>query len=143
MVSIIQAEALDVEQFNTDLLQPLQGEIQPMPKFDFSDGKRHFTTARHFGYTAYVLLIVEGIYALNWVLMPRILGRLNLRYTCRRLTSISLDGSIVRRQTIVCFAAWYARALEAYSAVETTCCWQSRVVVRKRTYFLLQDRRDV
>lgn len=137
-------EAVDVEQFNTDLLQLLQGEEVPMPKFDFSDGKRHYdgTTLR---LGPRDVLIVEGIHALNPVLTPRIPGAAKFKVYLSALTSISLDGSnrvsssdnrLLRRMV-------RDARFRGYSAVETIRRWQSVRRGEEENIFPYQEEADV
>lgn len=137
-------EALDVEQFNTDLLQLLQGEEVPMPKFDFSDGKRHYdgTTLR---LGPRDVLIVEGIHALNPVLTPRIPEAAKFKVYLSALTSISLDGSnrvsssdnrLLRRMV-------RDARFRGYSAVETIRRWQSVRRGEEENIFPYQEEADV
>ena len=62
-------DAIDVEQFNADMTALLRGEEVELPSFDFRQGKRvwkgHKLTLK-----ADSVVIVEGLHALNPVLLP-------------------------------------------------------------------------
>lgn len=56
-------EALDIKQFNADMLQLIQGESVTLPHFDFNTGKRE--KGRTIKISESSPIIIEGIHALN------------------------------------------------------------------------------
>lgn len=136
--------ALDVEQFNKDLLLLLDGEEVPMPKFDFTVGKRIYD-----GSTLRLgprdVLIVEGIHALNPDLTPLIPLENKFKVYLSALTSISLDGlnrisssdnRLLRRMV-------RDSRYRGYSAVDTMRRWQSVRRGEEENIFPYQEEADV
>lgn len=136
--------ALDVEQFNDDLLSLLQGGAVDIPKFNFSTGKRFYDgTKLRLGPRD--VLIVEGIHALNPVLTPRIPDDSKFKIYVSALTSISLDGlnrisssdnRLLRRMV-------RDARFRGYSAVETIRRWQSVRRGEEENIFPYQEEADV
>lgn len=136
--------ALDVEQFNKDLLAMLRGEVVEIPKFDFADGKRFYDgTTLKFGPRD--VLIVEGIHALNPILTPHIPAENKYKVYISALTSISLDGlnrisssdnRLLRRMV-------RDSRYRGYSAVETIRRWQSVRRGEEENIFPFQEEADV
>ena len=83
--------ALDVAQFNEDLLKLLNGEKVELPKFSFETGKR-FYDGTFLQIEPNGVVVIEGIHALNPELTPRIALEDKFRIYISALTSISLDG---------------------------------------------------
>lgn len=137
-------EALDVKQFNEDLLALMRGEVVRMPKFDFGAGKRIYdgTTLR---LGARDVLIVEGIHALNPKLTPLIPPERKFKVYVSALTSISLDGlnrisssdnRLLRRMV-------RDYKYRGYSAVETIQRWQSVRRGEEESIFPYQEEADL
>lgn len=83
--------ALDLETFNKDLSALLRGEEVRIPTFDFTLGKRIYK-----GNTLQLkegdLLLLEGIHALNPLLIPSIPPNATFKIYVSALTAVSLDG---------------------------------------------------
>lgn len=137
-------DALDIDQFNADLLSLLHGERVQMPKFDFTRGKRFYDgTALSLG--ARDVLIVEGIHALNPKLTPHIPEESRFKIYLSALTSISLDGlnrisssdnRLLRRMV-------RDARFRGYTAVETIRRWQSVRRGEEENIFPYQEEADV
>lgn len=83
-------EAIDVEFFNQQLIQLINGEAVELPRFGFTDGKRFFNgdvVQMH----SDEILVIEGIHGLNPNLIPKIDKAMTYRIFISALTSISID----------------------------------------------------
>ncbi|GHS94082.1 uridine kinase [Bacteroidia bacterium] len=82
--------AIDLELFNSDLKKILAGEEVALPTYDFVLGKRVYK-----GNTIRMeknsVLVMEGIHALNPLLLPEIAPSLKYKIYVSALTTISLD----------------------------------------------------
>ncbi|GHT59907.1 uridine kinase [Bacteroidia bacterium] len=82
--------AIDLEFFNSDLKKILAGEEVALPTYDFVLGKRVYK-----GNTIRMeknsVLVMEGIHALNPLLLPEIAPSLKYKIYVSALTTISLD----------------------------------------------------
>lgn len=136
--------ALDIEQFNADLLALLSGEEVKMPKFDFTDGKRFYDGAT-LRLGPRDVLIVEGIHALNPVLTPRIPEAAKFKIYLSALTSISLDGlnRISSSDNRLLRRLVRDARFRGYSAVETIRRWQSVRRGEEENIFPYQEEADV
>ncbi len=84
-------EALDIEQFNKDLIGLMDGEEVEIPKFDFSSGKRFYDNNKlKIGKDS--LIIVEGIHGLNPQLTHLIEEKLKYRIFVSALTQLAIDS---------------------------------------------------
>ena len=83
-------EAIDVEFFNSQLLELLEGKAVEIPKFNFKTGERYFD-----GHMLQLkpgnILIIEGIHGLNPGLLPHIESRLTYKIFLSALTQVSVD----------------------------------------------------
>ncbi|WP_243346913.1 nucleoside kinase [Parabacteroides sp. FAFU027] len=82
--------ALDLELFNKDLNDLLEGKEIAMPTFSFEQGKRQYKGNKLRLHENNILLI-EGIHGLNPELTPHIPDELKYRIYVSALTTISLD----------------------------------------------------
>lgn len=84
-------EAIDIKQFNEDILGLMAGEAVEIPKFDFASGLRTYT-----GNKAKVekgtIFIVEGIHGLTPGLTPQIPNEVKFKIYVSALTQISIDS---------------------------------------------------
>lgn len=137
-------EALDVEQFNVDLLAMLSGETVQMPKYSFERGERYYdgTTLQ---LEPHGILIVEGIHGLNPKLIPRIPHDRVFKIYTSALTSISLDGlqrisssdnRLLRRMV-------RDAHFRSYGATATIARWASVRRGEERNIFPFQEEADV
>lgn len=82
--------AIDLELFKSDMSRLLNGEEIPLPTFDFTIGERVYR-----GNTIRLekdsLLVMEGIHALNPMLLPGVSRSLIYKVYASALTTISLD----------------------------------------------------
>ena len=83
--------ALDLEFFNQQLQALLSGEEVELPRFDFTTGKRT-PSGNHLKVTDNMILILEGIHALNPELTPHIPDDKKYKIFVSALTTILLDN---------------------------------------------------
>ena len=83
--------ALDLDLFNQDLNNLLQGKEVIVPRYDFSLGKKEFLEERKIHLEDNQVLILEGIHALNPELLPKVSPDVLFKIYVSALTSISLD----------------------------------------------------
>lgn len=137
-------EAVDVDTFNQDLNNLIDGNEVELCKFDFHQGKRFFDGQR-MQFTDNSIIIVEGIHALNPGLTPNIDDRVKFKIYASALTTLSLDNMntisttdnrLLRR--IV--RDYYYRSR---SALETIRGWQSVRRGEDRHIFPYQEQADI
>ena len=84
-------EALDVEQFNKDMLELLDGKEVSMPTFNFKTGKREYK-----GNTLKLnpddVLVIEGIHGLNQKMSYALPEKSKYKIYISALTSLNIDG---------------------------------------------------
>ena len=83
--------ALDLDFFNSQLQTLLDGGEVELPRFDFTTGKRT-PSGKHLKVTDNMILILEGIHALNPELTPHILNEKKYKIFVSALTTILLDN---------------------------------------------------
>lgn len=83
--------ALDLEFFNRQLTDLLRGEEVELPRFNFSTGKREFK-GDYLRIDENMVLILEGIHALNPDLTPHIPAENKYKVYVSALTTIMLDN---------------------------------------------------
>lgn len=83
--------ALDLEFFNEQMQALLRGEEVELPTFNFSTGKREFKGER-MKISEHMILILEGIHALNPQLLPLIPAENTYKIYVSALTTILLDN---------------------------------------------------
>ena len=83
-------EAIDINFFNEQLLQLLDGQEVQLPKFDFHRGRR-FMNGDRLQLNQGDILIVEGIHGMNPFLLPRIDQKNTFKIFISALTQISMD----------------------------------------------------
>ncbi|OFY75947.1 MAG: AAA family ATPase, partial [Bacteroidetes bacterium RIFOXYA12_FULL_33_9] len=84
-------EAIDVKQFNTDMLALMDGKEVEIPKFDFTTGQRTYLGNKK-KVCKNTLFIVEGIHGLNPGLTPDINEDFKYKVYVSALTQISIDN---------------------------------------------------
>lgn len=137
-------DAIDIEFFNQQLIELINGEAIELPRFSFADGKRFFD-----GHLMQLqkndLLIVEGIHGLNPNLLPHIDKALTFRIFISALTSISIDdlnpisttdNRLIRRMI-------RDSKYRGYSALETIRRWPSVRRGEEKNIFPHQENADV
>ena len=84
--------ALDLELFNNQLIDLLDGKAVKIPRYNFTTGHKEFSDDRTIQLNDDNILILEGIHALNPQLLPKIPARVQYKIYVSALTSISLDN---------------------------------------------------
>jgi uridine kinase len=138
-------EALDIEQFNKDLLALLDGEEVNIPTYDFVTGCRVMNPEKRLRLKSRSMLIIEGIHALNPSLTPHIKDTQKFKIYVSALTSIAMDNmnriattdnSLLRRMV-------RDNAYRGTSAVDTIKRWQSVRRGEDKHIFPYQEQADV
>jgi uridine kinase len=136
--------AIDIDLFNSQLTDLLEGKEVRLPRFDFIAGKRSFTD-KTMRIDENDILIIEGIHGLNPALIHSIPHSKLFRIYASALTSVSVDENnripttdnrLIRR--IVRDAA-----TRGYSAADTISRWQSVRNGEDRNIFPYQENADV
>lgn len=83
-------EAIDVEFFNLQLLELMEGKEVQLPKFDFQQGKR-LLNGDKLKLLPGDILVVEGIHGMNPNLLTRIQNKNTFKIFISALTQISFD----------------------------------------------------
>lgn len=83
-------EAIDLQLFNTQLQQLMNGESVTIPRYDFISGTRQWHS-EPLQLDERSILVIEGIHGLNPQLTSSIDDRLKFRIYISALTSISMD----------------------------------------------------
>ncbi len=137
-------EALDLELFNRQLTQLLEGEEISVPTFDFASGKKIYqgnTLKLHQN----SILIIEGIHGLNPRLTSKIEEELKFKIFVSALTQISIDtqnpipttdNRLIRRMV-------RDYRYRGYSALNTLKRWQSVRKGEDKWIFPFQENADV
>ncbi|MFA9392786.1 MAG: nucleoside kinase [Prolixibacteraceae bacterium] len=137
-------EAIDVDFFNKQLLQLINGEAVELPRFSFADGKRFFN-GDILQLEADEILVIEGIHGLNPDLIPKIDKSITFKIFISALTSISIDDQnpisttdnrLIRR--IIRDAKY-----RSYSALDTIRRWPSVRRGEERNIFPHQENAEV
>ena len=84
-------KAIDIELFNQDMLDLMEGKTIELPKFSFETGKRYYD-GEMLTVKKKDLIIVEGIHGLTPELTNHIDGQYKYKIYVSALTSISIDG---------------------------------------------------
>lgn len=136
-------EALDVKQFNQDMLHLLQGEEVPMPTFNFLVGEREYrgdSLKLHDN----DVLVIEGIHGLNPVVSEQLPDDSKFRIYISALTQLNVDehnriattdGRLIRR--IVRDAR-----TRGHNAQKTIAMWDSVRRGEERNIFPYQEEAD-
>lgn len=136
--------AIDFELFNSDLKKLLDGEEIALPTFDFTRGERVFR-----GNTIKLennsVLVMEGIHALNPLLIPGIDHALTYKVYVSALTTISLDDHNWIPTTDNRLIRRIVRDYQFrnYSAKETISRWESVRRGEDKWIFPFQEEADV
>ncbi|NVN94744.1 MAG: Flp pilus assembly complex ATPase component TadA [Bacteroidetes bacterium] len=119
-------EALDIEQFNKDLLELMDGNEVEIPKFDFITGKRFYDNTM-LKISKDSLIIVEGIHGLNSKLTHLIEEKLKYRIFVSALTQLAIDKQNPIPTTDNRLIRRIVRdyRTRGYSALETLRRWES------------------
>ena len=136
-------EAVDVEQFNEDMVRLLNGETVPMPIFDFIDGKREYR-GNVMALKDNDVLVIEGIHGLNPKMSERLPNDSKFKIYISALTQLNVDehnriattdGRLIRR--IVRDAR-----TRGHSAEKTIAMWDSVRRGEENNIFPYQEEAD-
>lgn len=136
--------ALDLELFNTQLSQLLNGEEVEVPFFNFEDGRRYFKGEK-LKLESDTILILEGIHALNPELIPNIPSNTTFKIYVSALTTISIDNHNWIPTTDVRLLRRIIRdyRFRNYSARETISRWPSVRRGEEKWIFPYQENADI
>jgi uridine kinase len=137
-------EAIDVEFFNQQLIDLIEGKTVELPKFSFTEGKRFFD-GDLLQLNENDVLIIEGIHGLNPDLIPRIDKSLTFRIFISALTSISIDdhNPISTTDNRLIRRTIRDAKYRGYSAIETMRRWPSVRRGEVKNIFPHQENSDV
>lgn len=136
--------AIDVDYFNEQLLQLLEGQEVEIPKFNFHTGQRFFDGHR-LQLKPGNVLIIEGIHGLNPDLLPQIEKKLTFKIFLSALTQVSVDehthistsdNRLIRRMI-------RDSKYRGYSAAETIRRWPLVRKGEEKNIFPFQENADV
>lgn len=136
--------ALDLELFNQNMKQLLNGEVVEIPSFNFEDGKRYFKGEK-LQLKDDSVLIMEGIHALNPELIPDIPIETTFKIYVSALTTISIDNHnwIPTTDTRLLRRIIRDYRFRNYSARETIARWPSVRRGEEKWIFPYQENADV
>lgn len=137
-------EAIDIEFFNQQLKQLIDGEAVEIPKFSFTDGKRFFD-GEILQMNNDDILIIEGIHALNPELITKVDRSMTFRIFISALTSISIDDQnpISTTDNRLIRRTIRDARYRGYSALETIRRWPSVRRGEEKNIFPHQENSDV
>ena len=136
-------EAVDVKQFNEDMVRLLKGETVPMPTFDFIDGKREYK-GNVMEIKEHDVLVIEGIHGLNPKMSELLPDESKFKIYISALTQLNVDehnristtdGRLIRR--IVRDAR-----TRGHSAAKTISMWDSVRRGEEQNIFPYQEEAD-
>jgi uridine kinase len=135
--------AVDLPFFNTQLNSLLRGEEVQLTKFDFTTGKR-LLTDRKLRINEHMVLIIEGIHALNPELTQHISDADKYKIYVSALTSIMLDrhNYIPTTDNRLLRRILRDYKYRGYSAEETISRWPSVRKGEERWIFPYQENAD-
>ncbi len=137
-------EAIDLEQFNNDMLALMAGERVEMPTFNFKQGRREYK-GNYLQLKEGDILVIEGIHGLNEKLTYRIPseGKFRIYISALLQTNIdchnripSTDGRLLRRMV-------RDARTRGNSAQDTLARWPSVRRGEERNIFPFQEQADV
>lgn len=137
-------EAIDVEQFNTDMMKLLNGERVELPTYNFKLGKREYKgNYQQLGKDD--ILVIEGIHGLNDKLSHSLPKESKFKIYISALTQLNIDehnristndGRLIRRMV-------RDARTRGTSAKETIAMWQSVRRGEEENIFPFQEEADV
>ncbi len=137
-------ESIDIELFNNNLTELLQGKRIKLPKFSFESGAR-FYNGESMQMEPENILIIEGIHGLNPQLTSAIESQAKFRIYVSALTTLNIDdhnristsdNRLIRR---IVRDFRYRK----YSALETISRWPSVVKGEEKHIFPFQEEADI
>ncbi len=137
--------ALDLDLFNTQLQQLLDGEEINVPTFDFMTGKKKFSGKNQMKLMDKNILILEGIHALNPELTKKIDDAIKFKIYVSALTTISLDNHnwVPTTDTRLLRRIIRDHRFRGYSAQQTISRWDSVRKGEDKWIFPYQENADV
>ncbi len=137
-------EALDIEQFNTDLTQLLNGEEVEIPKFSFEKGTRYYDGTK-IKLHPNEILVIEGIHGLNPQLTHAIDAQKKFKIYVSALTAINIDdhNRIPTTDNRLIRRIVRDYKYRNYSAADTISRWQSVRRGEEKHIFPYQEEADV
>ncbi|MFZ4399248.1 MAG: nucleoside kinase [Bacteroidales bacterium] len=137
-------EALDIEQFNRDLLDLMKGNEVEIPKFDFITGKRFYNNTK-LKISKDSLIIIEGIHGLNPKLTHMIEVKMKYRIFVSALTQLSIDKQNPIPTTDNRLIRRIVRDYRSrgYSALDTLKRWESVRKGEDQNIFPFQENADI
>jgi uridine kinase len=135
--------ALDLDFFNQQLSALLRGEEVELPRFNFATGQREFK-GDYLRIDEHMILVLEGIHALNPELTPQIPAANKYKVYVSALTSIMLDHHNYIPTTDNRLLRRIIRDYKyrSYSAEETILRWPSVRAGEDRWIFPYQENAD-
>jgi uridine kinase len=136
--------SLDLNLFNQNLKQLLNGEEIEIPFFNFEDGKRYYKGEKLKLYEDSII-IIEGIHALNPELIPDIPPETTFKIYVSALTTISIDNHnwIPTADTRLLRRIIRDYHFRNYSARDTIARWPSVRRGEEKWIFPYQENADV
>ena len=136
--------ALDLDFFNTQLQALLSGEEVELPRFNFTTGRREMS-GNHLRIDDHMILILEGIHALNPELTPHIPTENKFKIYVSALTTILLDNHNYIPTTDNRLLRRIIRDYKyrGYSAEETISRWPSVRAGEEKWIFPYQENADI
>jgi len=136
--------ALDVDQFNWDLIKLLNGEEVELPKFSFEQGKR-FYDGTFLKIDSNGIIVIEGIHALTPALTPLIPAEKKYKIYVSALTSLSFDriNRIPTTDNRLIRRIIRDYKYRGYSALDTIRRWESVRRGEDKNIFPYQEQADV
>jgi uridine kinase len=137
-------EALDLDLFNTQLLDLLAGKEVKLPTFDFTDGKR-----KYLGNTEKLsdnqVLVIEGIHGLNEKLTSRIPRENKFKIYISALTTLNIDdcNRVTTSDTRLIRRLVRDSKFRSHGAEATIKMWESVRRGEEKYIFPYQDDADV
>jgi|AntRauTorcE11898_2_1112593.scaffolds.fasta_scaffold00621_4 uridine kinase len=137
-------KALDVDLFNKNMLDLLEGKEIELPKFSFEQGER-FYDGEKLSVNKKDLIIVEGIHGLTPALSEQIDTKHKYKIYVSALTSISIDGhNLIKTSDNRLIRRMIRDAkYRGYSARETIGRWDSVRRGEDRNIFPYQEEADI
>lgn len=84
--------SMDLEQFNADLQNLVEGRTVHLPFYNFATGKREYRPGEELTLTDDMILVIEGIHALNPMLTQQVPAERKFKVFAAPMTPVSMDG---------------------------------------------------
>ncbi len=136
-------EALDLELFNNDMVDLLNGETIEMPRFDFKTGRRVYK-GDFLKFEENDILIIEGIHGLNPVSTEQLPDENKFKIYISALTSLNIDEHNRIPSTDARLLRRMVRdyRLRAYSAQDTLRSWKKVRMGEEMNIYPFQEDAD-